>query len=273
MDTNLLFGVSLTASFLGGMLALFAPCCITFLFPAYLGTIFKERSRVVFLTLVFAMGFGTILLPVALGMKAIVSLFDSFHTTTYLIGSLIMFLLGLATLAETKLMLPLPHFTMPKKTTVISSYTLGIFSGITSSCCAPVLFAALTLSSLSPTFAEAAIVSAVYVLGIVFPLFFLSLFYEKLTNQFLYKLKNKLNEPLKILAAGTYMFSAVAIAILAVTGKIQMDANSQYSQKLRMFIFNLSSRLQNPVLDILIIAALIIFLKIVIKKAKNETKN
>ena len=38
MDSNFLFGISLTASFLAGVLALFAPCCITFLFPSYLAS-------------------------------------------------------------------------------------------------------------------------------------------------------------------------------------------------------------------------------------------
>src|SRR3989339_1688242 len=201
MNPNLIFGVSLTASFLGGMVALFAPCCITFLFPSYLGTIFKDRKRVVFLTMIFAAGLGSILVPVALGASIIVSFFDKFHTTTYLLGALIMFLVGLMTLFEVKLMLPLPHYPMPRKTTVLSTYLLGIFSGITSSCCAPVLFAAITLSTLSPTLLTSLIVSFVYVLGIVFPLFLLSLFYEKITNQYLYKVKKRTEKPLKLLAA------------------------------------------------------------------------
>lgn len=272
MNPNLFFGVSLTASFLGGMVALFAPCCITFLFPSYIGTIFKERKRVVFLTLIFALGLGSILVPVALGMKIIVSFFDQFHTTTYLLGALLMFLLGLMTLFDTKLMLPLPHFTMPTKTTVGSTYLLGLFSGITSSCCAPVLFAAITLSSLSPSILTSLIVSFVYVLGIVFPLFFLSLFYEKITDKYLYKIKSKTEKPLKILAAFTFMVSSIIIAYMALTGKIQMDANSQYSRELRNFIFDLSGKLQNPFLDILMLIGIGILFKIMLREARNENK-
>lgn len=269
---NLLFGVSLTASFLGGMVALFAPCCITFLFPSYLGTIFKERKRVVFLTLVFALGLGSILVPVALGMKIIVTLFDQFHTTTYLLGSLFMFLMGLFTLLDKKLMLPLPHFTMPTKTNVASTYLLGLFSGITSSCCAPVLFAAIALSSLSPTLYTAFIVAVVYVLGIVFPLFFLSLFYQNLTNQYLYKLKSKIERPLKLLAAFTFMGSAVIISYLAVTGKIVMDKNMEYGVWLRTFIFDVSDYLQNPILDLLTLVSIVLFIKIMLKEAHHEKK-
>ena len=269
---NLFFGVSLTASFLGGMVALFAPCCITFLFPSYLGTIFKERKRVVFLTLIFAAGLGSILVPVALGASIIVSFFDKFHTTTYLLGALIMFLVGLMTLFEVKLMLPLPHYTMPRKTTVLSTYLLGLFSGITSSCCAPVLFAAITLSSLSPTLLSSLIVSITYVLGIVFPLFFLSLFYEKLSNKYLYKIKSKWEKPIKIAASLTFMISAVVIASLALAGKIEMDRNMAYGEELRRFIFNLSGRLTNPFIDLLLIALIVIFIKIMIKEARRGEK-
>ena len=268
---NLFFGVSLTASFLGGMVALFAPCCITFLFPSYLGTIFNNRSKVVFLTLVFAAGLASILVPVALGMRLIVTFFDQFHTTTYLIGSLLMFLVGLMTLFEIKLMLPLPHYTMPQQTTTLSTFLLGIFSGITSSCCAPVLFAAITLSSLSPTLLTSLIVSLVYVLGIVFPLFFLSLFYEKLTNQYLYKIKKRADKPLKILASLTFMVSSIIIAYLALSGKIVMETNMEYGSSLRNFIFNISSRLQNPFLDLLTLIAIIVLIKIFLKEAHNDS--
>src|SRR3990172_756381 len=102
IDSSLITGISITAAFVGGMVALFAPCCITFLFPAYLGTIFKEKGRVVFLTLVFGLGLASILVPVALGFRLIVTLFNQFHTTTYLIGALVMVLLGFATLFEAK---------------------------------------------------------------------------------------------------------------------------------------------------------------------------
>ena len=266
MNGSLFFGVSLTASFLGGMVALFAPCCITFLLPSYLGTIFKNRTRVIFYTLVFAAGLASVLVPVALGMRFIVTLFDRFHTTTYLLGSLMMFLVGLMTLFEAKLMFPLPRYTMPEKTTFTSTYLLGLFSGITSSCCAPVLFAAVTLSSLSPTLITSLVVSLVYVLGIVFPLFFLSLFYEKLTDQYLYKIKKGVDKPLKIAASLTFMISSVVIAVLALTGRIEMD----YGTVLRNFIYGASSIIPGPLLDLLVLLAIITLFIYFIKETRHE---
>lgn len=167
-------------------------------------------------------------------------------------------------------MLPLPHFTMPAKINVASTYVLGLFSGITSSCCAPVLFAAITLSSLSPTIFTSLIVSFVYVLGIVFPLFFLSLFYEKLTNQYLYKIKNKTEKPLKLAASLLFMLSSFIITYMALTDKIKMDENQAYAQNLRIFIFNLSSKLQNPVLDIAVLIGIILLFWIMLKEAKQR---
>ncbi|MEK7543946.1 MAG: cytochrome c biogenesis protein CcdA [Patescibacteria group bacterium] len=269
---NLFFGVSLTAAFAGGMVALFAPCCITFLFPSYLGTIFKEKKRVVFLTLIFALGLGTILIPVAVGFRFIVSFFNDFHTTVYLLGALVMFLIGLMTLLDIKIMLPVPHRVMPeaKDTNVVSTYILGVFSGITSSCCAPVLFAALTLSTLSPSLAGSLIVSIVYVMGIVFPLFFLSLFYEKMTNTYLYTLKKRVEKPLKIVASFIFMLSAIIISYMTITNRIQMDSSMEYGRWLRMFIYNLSARFQNPGFDILIIVLIITFIIIAIRQARRN---
>lgn len=269
---NLFFGVSLTAAFIGGMVALFAPCCITFLFPSYLGTIFKEKKRVVFLTLIFALGLGSVLVPVAVGFRFIVSFFNDFHTTVYLLGALAMFLIGLMTLFDIKIMLPVPHYMMPaeKDTNVVSTYILGVFSGITSSCCAPVLFAALTLSTLSPSILGSLLVSIVYVMGIVFPLFFLSLFYEKVTNRYLYNAKKKVEKPLKILASLIFMISSVLITFLALTNRIQMDSSMEYGKTLRTLIYTLSTRIQNPIIDIALLVGIIVFVIIAIKQAKKR---
>ncbi|MBI2622230.1 hypothetical protein HYW66_01175 [Candidatus Microgenomates bacterium] len=267
---NLFFGVSLTAAFLGGMVALFAPCCLTFLFPAYLGTIFKEKSRVIFLTLVFALGIAVILVPVALGFRLIISLFDQFHTTVYLLGALMLVVLGLMTLLEAKMSLPfLPAYVMPKKVTIASTFALGVVSGITSSCCAPVLAAAVTLSSLSPTMLTAIIVALTYVLGIVAPLFFLSLLYDKVTSQYLANLKKKISRPLKFLAAATFIFSGLVIAILALQRRLQMGNTESYSQAIRNFIYLLSSSAVRPWSDIFVLVIIVVMLALLVREVRR----
>jgi hypothetical protein len=134
-----------------------------------------------------------------------------------------------------------------------------VFSGITSSCCAPVLFAALTLSTLSPSLLGSFIVSIVYVMGIVFPLFFLSLFYEKMTNTYLYTLKKRIEKPLKVVASLIFMLSAGVISYMALTNRIQMDSSMEYGKTLRTFIYDISSRMQYPIIDLALIVGIIVF--------------
>lgn len=266
MENNLLSGISLTAAFIGGNLALFAPCCITFLFPAYIGTVFKERKKVVLLTLVFGFGLSSILIPVALGFKSIIFIFDKYHTTTYLLGAFIMIVLGFLTLLETKISLPIPRYQMPKKMTISSTFILGVFSGITSSCCAPVLFAAITLSSLTPSLIGSLIVSVAYVAGIVFPLFFMSIIFDKLTQKKLFDVKRLIYKPLKLVGSLIFIISGIVIAILSLMGKINMNpANESYSNNLREFIYSISGKIPSTYTDF-IIFILLIFL---IFKVKN----
>src|SRR3989339_2059335 len=98
MNTQFLFGISLTASFLAGVLALFAPCCITFLFPSYLGTIFKNSKKVVLYTFIFALGLSFILIPVALGFRFFVFFLEDYHKPIYYLGALFMIFMGFMTL-------------------------------------------------------------------------------------------------------------------------------------------------------------------------------
>lgn len=259
MDTNILFGISLTASFLAGVLALFAPCCITFLFPSYLGTIFKEQKRVMYYTFVFAVGLAFILVPIALGIRSIIFFLDAYHTPIYYLGALIMILMGVMTLK--------PIFHLPqifhvsglgnKKVNTASVFGLGLMSGLTSACCAPVLFAAVTLTSLSPSLFQAVIVSLAYVTGIVMPLFLVSMFYDKATAKVTGHNRHKIYTILKNVGAGMFFLTGILIAIFNYMGKIQMNQMEGYSQKIRMIVFEIAKYFKNPVVDILVFGAII----------------
>lgn len=268
MESGLLFGVSLTASFLAGVLALFAPCCITFLFPSYLGTIFKESSKVMYFTLLFALGLASILIPIALGFRFFVFFFDQYHTQLYYLGGLFLILMGIFTLK------PLFHFPqlfqvqphIGKKITSSSALGLGVMSGLTSSCCAPVLFAAVTLTSLTPTLVQALFVSFAYVLGIVFPLFLLSMFHQKLTGRLSGKNRQKMYQILQIAGAGIFILSGFVIIVLNALNKIQMYQMEGYSRSMRLFIYGLAKYTQTPLVDIAIFAFLVFIFYKLLKK-------
>ncbi|MCL5003760.1 MAG: hypothetical protein M1352_00645 [Patescibacteria group bacterium] len=252
MDSNFLFGISLTASFLAGVLALFAPCCITFLFPSYLGTVFKEGKKVMFYTLIFALGLSVILVPIAIGFRFFVFFLDSFHKQIYYLGALVLIGMGLATVRPFFSLPSFFHF-QPKlgqKVNTGSVFGLGLMSGLTSSCCAPVLFAAVTLTALSPTLFQAVVVSLAYVLGIVFPLFLLSLFYGKLTSKIAGQNRQKIYNIFRSLGAAVFIASGLFIAVLNFQNKIQAQSMSGYGAPLRLFIFGIAQYFRNPFLDL-----------------------
>lgn len=275
MSTDFFFGISLTASFLAGVLALFAPCCITFLFPSYLGTIFKSRNKVMFYTIIFAIGLSSILIPVALGFRFFIFFFDQFHREIYYLGGLFLIFMGTMTI---KPLFQLPMIKIPRpaqgeKINVVSIFGLGLMSGLSSSCCAPVLFAAVTLTSLSPTLYQAVIVAAAYVLGIVFPLFLMSLFYEKLTNKISGKNRQRIYGIFKFLGAGIFIISGIGIIIANYLGKIEMYQMEDYTRPLRLMVFEISKYFKNPLIDVLIFGTILIitYYLLVINK-KNGTK-
>lgn len=269
MSNNFLFGISLTGSFLAGVLALFAPCCITFLFPSYLGTVFREGKKVVFYTLIFALGLSFILIPVSLGFRAFIFFFDKYHSGIYYLGGIFLIFMGIMTLK------PLFHIPqlfrvnqqLNKRIDVASVFGLGLMSGLSSSCCAPVLFAAVTLTSLAPTFFQSVIVSAAYVLGIVFPLFIMALFYEKLTTKISGKTRRNIYNIFKVIGAGIFILSGISIIVLNGIGKIQMYQMETYTKPLRLLVFELSKNFRNPVIDIgVFVFILIIFYKLIKRK-------
>lgn len=174
---NLFLQTSLIAAFVAGMVALFAPCCITFLLPSYLGSVFKEREKVLLMTLIFGLGIFIVLLPAVLGVALISKALFRYHDLTYLIGGWVMVGAAITTFLGIKLPMPsLPGTGIGGRTDALSIFTLGIISGITSACCAPVLVGILALTFLSPNFFGALAVGGAYVLGMVTPLLLISLF-------------------------------------------------------------------------------------------------
>lgn len=178
VNETILFQTSIIAAFLAGMVALFAPCCVSYLLPAYLGSVFKERKRVLFMTLIYSLGIFVVMLPAVLGSKLISLAVFRYHEQIYLIGGSFMVAVGLTSLLGLKL--PVPHINQSGRqgTDLMSVFTLGIFSGITSACCAPVLVGVLTLSFLSPSLWQALLIGFVYVLGMVAPLYVGSYFLD-----------------------------------------------------------------------------------------------
>jgi len=283
MDT--LFQLSLLASFIAGMVALFAPCCITFLLPAYFANVFKEKKRVVLMTFIYSLGIFTVMLPVVLGARALTQAFFNFHDQTYVIGGIFLVFVGFSTLLGFKL--PMPNFNFTKKAEdPLSTYILGIISGITSACCAPVLIGVIALSSLSPTTAQSLLVGFFYVLGMVTPLYLASLFIDKrnLLEKPIFRRPFRevifLGKPHMITVSNLISFimfagMGVLIIFLALSGKLAMNRSEEsVTQMIQSVAVSVTSFVQKiPGLDLvfLLLSGLLLytFIKYIISKNKE----
>ncbi len=282
--TSLFASASLIVAFFGGMVMLFAPCCITIMLPAYLGTVFKERSKVMLMTLIFALGVASIMLPLVLGARFLASFFSNYHIFVFAGGSLLMIGIGFMSLFNKTIELPfVSKLQAPRVTNATSAYVLGVVSGITSTCCAPVLFGALSLAALSPTLLQAAGVGFAYTFGIVFPLFLLSLFFEKGLHSWMMNLKRKTVTlgSFQILLSNFVSFviftgTGILFLILALTNRLQMSEQAvELSITLKSWIDTLTKPIKSIpygeyIFAVLLVGVLIYFIKLALTNDKKR---
>jgi cytochrome c-type biogenesis protein len=173
---------SILAAFFAGAVALFSPCCIVFLFPAYLASAVKNRRWTLLpLTFVFAAGLAVVLLPVTLGVGLVMTSVRRYHTALYAVGGVMMLALGLLALLGKSWSLPRFIRTPDvERGDTASVFALGVFSGVASSCCAPVMAGVMALSALAGSTIGAASLGLAYVFGMVFPLFLMALLWDRL---------------------------------------------------------------------------------------------
>jgi cytochrome c-type biogenesis protein len=244
---GVLFGTTLLASFLGGVVALFAPCCVSVMLPAYLATGFRRRSAVLAATLVFAAGVATVIVPIGVGASELSALVSGHHFVVFSIGGLAMVVGGVAVLAGWKPRLPLAVGQAPGGHGMLAVYGLGVFSGAASSCCAPVLAGVAVLSGAAASFPAALTVSLTYVVGMVAPLAVIALIWDRRdwgSSRLLHgrevgvgvgRLKRRM--PLGMAASGLLLAGmGVLTVVIAFTGpdmgtsgwRVRMSANLQH---------------------------------------------
>jgi cytochrome c biogenesis protein CcdA len=179
---SLLTTGSILAAFFAGAVALFSPCCIVFLFPAYFASAVKNRRWALLpLTFVFALGLAVVLLPVTLGITLMMSGVRKYHAVLYAAGGGLM--IALAVLSLLGKSWSMPSFVRTpsiERGDTASVFALGVFSGVASSCCAPVMAGVMALSALSGSLVGASGLGLAYVFGMVFPLFVMAVLWDRL---------------------------------------------------------------------------------------------
>lgn len=230
MGTDLLSTGSILAAFLAGGVALFAPCCIVFLAPSYLAAAVKNRRwRLLPLTFVFAAGLALVLVPITLGVSLIAGAIAKYHAVLYWAGGLLM--IGLGVLALSGRMWSMPSMLKAPevgRADTATFFSLGVFSGIASSCCAPVLAGVMTLSAMSGSPIGGLVLGLAYVFGMVLPLFGMALLWDKLPKGGQSRLRAK---PLRLRLAGRTLHTntvnlAVAIGFTIMGVLVILQANT-----------------------------------------------
>ena len=166
-------------AFVAGIVALAMPCCFSVLLPSYFAQSFKTKTRLIGMTVIFSAGIATIMLPIAIGAIALANTISTNHDLLFVAGGFLMIIVGFWTLWGRGM---LPQLNLPvnlKRNDIPSVYTLGLFSGAATTCCAPVLAGVVLLTALSTSFLEGMLVGFTYVLGMTSPLLVIALVWDK----------------------------------------------------------------------------------------------
>jgi cytochrome c biogenesis protein CcdA len=223
------------------------------MFPAFLAaSVRNHRWRLVPLAFVFAAGVATVMVPVTLGLGLLTASLLRYHTIVYGLGALL--LLGMAALSLSGGTWSLPFLRGSpdiSRTDSAGVYTLGVFSGAASACCAPVLAGVLTLSAVSPGLVAGVGIGLAYVFGMVFPLVVMTLMWDRLRPErahFGAKPVSLEVGPIRIAttmagvaASAMFLVMAVVLAVVAITGSSLTPA----------FTANLGNRIEDALTPLL----------------------
>lgn len=282
---ELLTQASLIAAFFAGVAALFAPCCITVLLPVYLASIFRQRRTVYLMTFIFFLGLLVVFLPLGLGAGFLGRIFNQYHDLIYILGGLFVFFLGISLALGWHSSLPIHLNPTLEKTHPTSIFILGIFSGVATSCCAPVLAGVLTLSVLPGSLFWGGMFSLTYVLGMVAPLFLIALLLDRFQiTEVFWKARSPLNYRLggkkitlpwaTVLSASIMIFMGGLIIILTLTGRLAMQTGYQitvnaYLTQFLNLLRNWLGKVPEIFWSLLVFWILLIIIREAIKKIKK----
>jgi cytochrome c biogenesis protein CcdA len=163
------------AAFLGGLLALLAPCS-ALLLPAFLAYACANRTELLRGTLLFLVGLCVVLLPLGLAASIVGRLLIEQRQTTILVAGIALIGFG-ALLAAGRgfALVPAHAIAAPAPATL----TLGVVYGLTGYCSGPLLGGVLTLAAAGPSVLLGACLLLVYALGMVAPLLGLALAWDR----------------------------------------------------------------------------------------------
>ena len=238
MSAAILFATILVA-FVAGMVALAMPCCFTVLLPSYMAKSFATRSGRLGMTTIFGAGIGTVLLPIAMGVSYLSTFITVNHPLLFVVGGFFMIILGMLTLWGVSILPPMKVGVDLQRRDVPSVYVLGVFGGVASSCCAPVLAGVLVLTVISGTWLTALVVGLAYVVGMVFPLLVVAIAWDRkavptprflrgrLVGLRLFGFETEIHSS-KLIAGGLFVAMGIVTIVLGVADRMLLNPGSEF---------------------------------------------
>lgn len=181
--------ITLTASFIGGLLSFFSPCIVPLL-PVYVSLFsglsiaeINQRSskiRILLYTLIFIFGFSTVYIALGAGSSTIGSLFLDYQDYFRIIGGFFLILFGLLLFGFLKSGFFVRDFRLNikfhKYSTPIGAFLIGVgFAAGWSPCIGPILGSILVYSGMSGNLYEGIKMLAMYSAGLAIPFLVFSL--------------------------------------------------------------------------------------------------
>src|SRR2546426_2237488 len=177
----LVYSSSLAAAFLGGVLALFAPCCVVSLLPTFVGAALERgRLRLPAMAAIFAAGIATVMLPIVLGVGLLGQVLAAQHRLVFFVVGLFLVLLALQVVSGRPWSLPFPMLRLRVSgSTPGGIFALGLTAGVARRSGSPGLAGGVGLSGLGSAGAGAPGLGLGHVFGAVYPPVVVVLFLDR----------------------------------------------------------------------------------------------
>jgi cytochrome c biogenesis protein CcdA len=171
---------SFAVAFLGGLLALLAPCS-ALLLPAFFAYAFANRTGLIRGTLLFLLGLCSILLPLGLAASLAGRVLIEQRQATILFAGTVLIALGAWEMLGRGLQLvPMGWLQrLQKPTGGPATYATGVVYGLTGFCSGPLLGGVLTVAAAGQNPPMGAALLVVYAVGMVAPLFLLAAAWDR----------------------------------------------------------------------------------------------
>ncbi len=233
MGEALLSGSAL-AAFLAGTVAFFAPCCAFVMLPTYLASVAgASRWRTAALTGVFVLGVATVVWPLTVGAAGLAQLISANHEAMFLLGGVVMLLVGAATLRGW-MWHHAPSLGGGDPSGLLGIYLMGVFAGAATACCAPVLAGAVAIAGVSGSWWAGALLGLFYLFGLISPLLLSAAGIGRLRGRFrdpalnLSLAGHMVRTTLSRLVGGVgFMILGGALIVLAITGEARTSPGFQ----------------------------------------------